>query len=257
MLLLAGILIAIFGGFGGGERIAGVGTAGPSAEEHGGEFIGALGSARGNLVVRAEPRQDADEVAAVQPGQDLYVVSQTSDGEWSRVEFDLLERAPPELTFGWVETNAIAPVGGDPCGPRVDDWSTAAAPIAVRRECAAGRPLRLVGFLMTAERDSCDASRLYRGDPAWLADGACIRLSTAVGPAVTGFTIDVHIHPDADVAVVLPEPGIPVRVEVIGHFDDPASAECARRPLQPDVPDLVPGEHELWCRQQFVATSIR
>ena len=154
-----------------------------------------------------------------------------------------------------MRTDAFRRLEADRCPSEGDDWRYFSTDIPLRRHCAGGRQLQLVGFLVEQEAETCRDGRAYSGEPPWLAEYPCTELVSAVGDAVTGLATRVHVHPDANVAV-RQRADAPIRVRVTGHFDDPASTECVREPITAEAPELVPPEPELWCRQQFVATSI-
>jgi hypothetical protein len=98
----------------------------------------------------------------------------------------------------------------------------------------------------------------YRGEPSWLAQTPRIALSSVIGPAADGFSLTIHLPPDLEDDVPMSDreghEGTPLRVT--GHFDDPASSECDRRPVANSYPALEPGLSERWCRQRFVVDSV-
>jgi hypothetical protein len=82
----------------------------------------------------------------------------------------------------------------------------------------------------------------------------------AIGRAATpGGGLDVHVPPDVDIGDLVSTPDDPfaIRVRVVGHFRDAASAHCDRTPEVPGYPELDEVLDELWCSQHFVVETIR
>src|SRR5206468_1357865 len=92
------------------------------------------------------------------------------------------------------------------------------------------------------------------GTPAWLAATARTWMYGAAGPS--------GVDPPL---LVRPAPGVgalPIGswVEVTGHVDDPAAADCARvwNTEQGSGPlAQTPAEQVMTCREQFVITGVR
>ena len=95
-----------------------------------------------------------------------------------------------------------------------------------------------------------------QGEPAWLASVFPPAILYSGDPADTGanYQLIVYAPPEVD-RTLLDEPG--TWVEVVGHFNDPASTDCLYRPNL-TYPNALgsPEEAEAVCRQRFAVESI-
>ena len=64
--------------------------------------------------------------------------------------------------------------------------------------------------------------------------------------------VDLSIAPEVE----SPPEAWPI-VEVTGRFDHPEARKCRSSGESTDTPALDPAQTVLWCRTQFVVTSIR
>jgi hypothetical protein len=171
--------------------------------------------------------------------------------EWYRVQL----RAPRrgwESLFGW----APSEIAGEATLREVEvacpdaelDVSFLSLMEPQRRlECAEGRELTLRGWV-----HDVPVQPIFRGNPPWLAEESSLQLAAVTGPAVEGGTLSIHVDPAQ--GIDLPRE---TRLELTGHFDDPASRDCQREPEEEGFQDEEPAEQILWCRQQFVVTAAR
>ena len=139
-----------------------------------------------------------------------------------------------------------------------DGWRVVGLDPAARVLCGAGASLTLEGYL--GERLPAE-DPIFSGEPDWLANEATLVLWSAVGPAVTGFELRLHIDPRSGVAysdAILsdPEGSRATLVHVTGHLNDPASASCRRSPRIDNFLPMTETEQVMWCRQQFVVEQI-
>lgn len=98
----------------------------------------------------------------------------------------------------------------------------------------------------------------YSGDPAWLAAPPTLELSSVIGPAVSGFSVGLHVPPDLDGTIPTSdrEAHEGTLLELTGHFDDPRSGTCTMAALMEGYPPIEANHAELWCRQQFVVDRV-
>ncbi len=93
------------------------------------------------------------------------------------------------------------------------------------------------------------------GTPAWLADDSSLRLYDQDGPLGVGGSIPVYLDPASSLSLPIGE-----RLQVIGHFDDPAAAGCHRSFTGTEASNLVaepPEVQVLRCRENFVISAFR
>lgn len=207
--------------------------------------------------------------AGLHPGQLVQVYETRSDGgqDWYRV-LVRLPRVPGEWVFGWLPatvdgqpTLARSQTYPDPFAACPDDppagWLIASQP-SILLLCAYGATVTLEGFLSEVEFPQ---QPIFSGAPAWLANEPTLVVHSAIGPAVTGVTLGLHINPASSVTYTPDmlsdrEALEGTRLYVTGHVGDLASEDCRRAPRPPDFLPMTDDEQVRWCRQQFVVDQI-
>jgi hypothetical protein len=124
--------------------------------------------------------------------------------------------------------------------------------------CFGRTELTLRAFLPEPQASPTPCEPGATATPEWLASPC--RTVDLWGDAQYGLYLPVHIHPDvgdcgvdwqSDAACPL-QPHAGMFISIVGHFDDPAAAECAS-----DDPRGIAASVILECRRQFVVTSFQ
>lgn len=203
------------------------------------------------------------------------LVTETFAGDkmdWYRIQIPLPMSPTNEWVYAWLPaTVAGGPmlVAHEPMTPALsmnapcpDDvqngWLLIGGGPPRRLACVLDSRITLEGFLGRVPHPEAP---IFSGTPEWLANEPQLILWSAVGTAVTGLQIPLHIDPDSGVSV---EPGllsdrdgvVARPVHVTGHFADPAAASCSRSARLPGFLPMSEMEQELWCLQQFVVDQV-
>lgn len=157
------------------------------------------------------------------------------------------------VDWGIAATNVLgtvdsAVVGSCPEEPvTMLEWL--AVPGAVGAECFGSSPITFAAWHTDA--GGCGGFAPGRYEPSWLASPfASARLILTPTEATWGGCGSAVLAPDAP-----PLPATQQWVEVTGHWDDPAAAECRYVP-DPAYPMPVEWGLAFRCRTSFVATSV-
>jgi hypothetical protein len=212
-----------------------------------------------DLVVRTAPGTGDDSTildGRLEAPQLLYVADGpvTADGfDWYLVQpFSYESLASPPVPAGWVAAGSrdgepwIAPrdIG---CPPEDLDAIATLSGLS-QLACFGEREIALHGIL-----GECFSNDTGTAEPAWMLRRGCTLLHANYSPRVTG-GYGAFVFRTKELAV--PAPSLAgTRIHVTGHFDDPGAADCSPEPIQGEEP-LPPKLVELYCRTQFVATSI-
>ena len=200
-------------------------------------------------------RPDGTPFAQALPGSELYVIG-VRDG-WAEVEAQRM--ASYDYVFGWVQASTIQRHAPSSCldmEPGSYVWfSTGSHP---QRDLACyGRDGQLVVRGYAIDRTG-DPAPPYTGDPVWLAGPGPLELTSAIGPAVTGFSAFLHLPPELEGTIPTSDrEGFEgTLLSVTGHFDDPRSSGCSLIPVADGYPAVDRMNAELWCRQRFVVDAV-
>ena len=195
-------------------------------------------------------RPDGTAFTDVSSGSELWIAD--LEGDWAQVE--ALDASTMEYVFGWIALEDLVPMDPVECDQSLGAWGLAFAHPQRQLECLGEGSVMLEGYAIS--RDPIEHA--YRGEPSWLAETQPIELSSVIGPAVSGFTFAIHLPRHLDDGLPLSDreahEGTPLRIT--GHFDDPTSSECERRPVVSSYPPMDADPSERWCRQQFVVESV-
>lgn len=227
--------------------------------------VGVFAETQVQIEVFASPTVDAAKVDRIEPGQSIFILAGPEDADgnaWYLAEFPFIRQGTLEYVFGWVpawfaDQPALLPSEARPlCTAAVPDITAIAGMHeAERLECFGDNPITLVGF--AAPRDpalmippSSDAL-VYSTEPAWLDLSSSVALRRFAEPQAEGGGILVHVPPGG--------PPIPKGqwVEVVGQFDHPGAADCARTPQQGDWRPEPREAQSAWCRQRLVVLAHR
>lgn len=223
----------------------------PSAEAavQAGDY--AVGSAD-ELVLYDRP--DGTPFDQARPGLELHVIG-VEDG-WVEVQAPQLSSIG--YVFGWVQASAIEPFVPSLCleaEPGTYLWFGSASHPMRDLECYGDGPLVARGYAI--EQSGDDVSP-YTGEPGWLVGPSSLVLSSAIGPAVTGFSVSLHLPPELEGTIPTSdrEGHEGTLLSVTGHFDDPRASGCSLVPVAEGHPPVEPRNAELWCRQRFVVDAV-
>jgi hypothetical protein len=155
--------------------------------------------------------------------------------------------------FGWVPDaldgiSTLVSMAPGECPDPSLGFVEGAAP-AERLRCWRGQRLTFDGWVTGWQITSA-----YVGRPPWLAANATLAITDAIGPAVNGPALPLHIPPGRDPPPLTPRdgPAPDTQVLITGHFDDSHSDECRHEPDIPGVMALDAAVSTYWCRQRFV-----
>ncbi len=199
-------------------------------------------------------RPDGIPFAQAWPGPELYVIA-VEDG-W--VEVQAAHPTSIDYVFGWVQASAIEHHVPSPCPdgePGTYLWFGSGGHPQRNVDCYGSGQLVARGYAIDR---SGDDPRSYSGDPEWLAGHSTLELSSAIGPAVSGFLLSLHLPPELQGTIPTSdrEAHEGTLLSVTGHFDDPRSSGCTHVPLADGYPMVEPRNAELWCRQGFVVDAV-
>ncbi|MGQ0606874.1 MAG: hypothetical protein ACT4OQ_00220, partial [Chloroflexota bacterium] len=220
--------------------------------------------------VRAEPDRHGDQVATIDAGTRVFVISgPASDRSDAALEWWLVGPyaceggCGYEPRIGWVSTG--------PEGTWLDRVSVNCLDSYEARDaerfafapellaCHGSDPITLEGII---DYWCCSPLILAPTEPAWLAGASTssypmLRSSPDATPGAWGPVL--RVRPES--GVVLGERGALARIT--GHFDDPAAQTCSThvpddvRELNPDVTASISPEGSVYgCRLQFVVDDV-
>jgi hypothetical protein len=204
------------------------------------------------LQIRAEPGLDARVVFTATAGQRFYVSSFGGPFAEDGLEWYRLGVAGDAVLWGAVGSGTdryLAPVtpecpADDPILATLlamlNDWD--------RLACFGDRPLTITG---TYGCGGCGGTDAGTYEPYWLA--APVRADYLWIEWQGGGPFHLHLPPDS--AFPFPPEGSIVRT--VGHFNDPASADCRISAYDGvNVLAVDPRSAELYCREQFVVDGF-
>jgi hypothetical protein len=207
-------------------------------------------------------RPGGDPFTDINPGSDVWVIDVVEG--WYLVQAQ--EAMSVEHLFGFVP---IAQPAEDGAGESVATLTEAPVydcdvPDAYfvlslhpqrQLDCLGDEPVLLEGYVIETDPG---INSPYAGEPAWLAEWPPLYVASAIGPAVEGIAVPIHLPPDWESPIPMSdrEGHEGTLLRVTGHLDDPASADCVRTPLFEPYPSVDDGLSELWCRQRFVVDSV-
>jgi hypothetical protein len=198
---------------------------------------------------------DGTAFAQALPGSELYVIG-VRDG-WLEVEAQLI--ASYEFVFGWVRAPALERREPSVClqmEPGSYVWFGSGTHPQRDLDCY-GRDGQVVVRGYAIDRTG-DPAPPYTGEPVWLAGDAPLELTSAIGPAVTGNSIFLHLPPELEGTIPTSDrEGFEgTLLSVVGHFHDSRSSGCSLVPLAEGHPPVEPRNADLWCRQRFVVDAV-
>ena len=176
---------------------------------------------------------------------------------WYRVEWRT--NSMTDTVPGWMPSTfkghpAVAPVAPR-CATVISDViDLAQLHPAERLRCFGGRAITLGPVIL---RDDPGRTPGAAGSPAWLADEPTIGMFGRQG--VDGVDPPMLVRADPEVIAGL---STNIWLEVTGHFDDPAAADCQRSWIEDNgwgaspVPQ-TPAEQVASCKEQLVITATR
>jgi hypothetical protein len=190
-------------------------------------------------------------------GTRLFVVSgpQTvGETDWYLVQWPPMRSYVPAL--GWLPSKVHGRPQAQTVAPDCPSAPTQTQLVAMawgeRLLCYASNELTLSPVIVGRD----ERPQLHiDGTPAWLADDSSLRLYDQDGPLGVGGSIPVYVDPASGFSLPIGE-----RLQVIGHFDDPAAAGCHRSFTGSEASNLVPETPDvqvLRCRENFVISAFR
>jgi hypothetical protein len=210
-------------------------------------------------------RPGGDPFTDINPGSDVWVIEVVED--WYLVQAQ--EAMSAEHIFGFVPIAEPAQGGEGEAAfmPTLTEFPDPDCQLDLHAfyvlslhpqrqlECLGDQPVAIEGYAI--ERGA-ERSSPYAGEPAWLAEWPSLEVSSAIGPAVTGISVPIHVPPDLEIDIPTSdrEAHEGTLLRVTGHLDDPASTECQRTPIAAPYPAVDDELSELWCRQRFVVDSV-
>ena len=202
-------------------------------------------------------RPAGDPFTDVNPSSDVWVIEVVDD--WYLVQ------APEELSaehvFGWVpiaqggSVPTLTEFAASDCQLDVNAFFVLSLHPQRQLECLGEQRVTIEGYAIDR---SGDLRSPYAGEPAWLAQWPQLEVSSAIGPAVTGISVWIHVPPDLELDIPTSdrEAHEGTLLRIAGHLDDPASASCVRTRLVEPYPPVNDELSEQWCRQRFVVDSV-
>ena len=202
-------------------------------------------------------RPGGDPFTDINPGSDVWVIEVVED--WYLVQAQ--EAMSAEHIFGWVpiaqgESVATLTEVPDPdCQLDVNAFFVLSLHPQRQLECLGDQAVAIEGYAIDREPDLLSP---YAGEPAWLAQWPQLEVSSAIGSAVTGISVWIHVPPDLELEIPTSdrEAHEGTLLRITGHLDDPTSAGCQRTPRSAPYPAIEDELSELWCRQRFVVDSV-
>lgn len=202
-------------------------------------------------------RPGGDPFTAINPGSDVWVIEVVDD--WYLVQAQ--EEMSAEHIFGWVpiaqgtSVPTLTEFAASDCELDLNAFFVLSLHPQRQLECLGDRAVAIEGYAI--ERGAEPISP-YSGEPTWLAQWPSLEISSVIGPAVTGISVWAHVPPDLEVEIPTSDRDAHEGnlLRIMGHLDDPASADCTRTPLIEPYPTVGDNLSELWCRQRFVVDSV-
>jgi hypothetical protein len=175
-------------------------------------------------------------------GSVVFVIGGLRAG-WNRIQYP--DAASHDWRFGWLAPNSDLEALPPTRCPRADAAHVLSLFLPEAETCYQGEELALSPVFLE-EKPPPQPS--HSGTPDWLASPTGI-VAYAKRDGQAGAQM-VHIDPTA-----VGRNFVEGWYSVVGHFDDPRSVDCVRSAIPPFVAEAVAEQH-LWCRQQFVLTSL-
>lgn len=203
----------------------------------------------GELVAYSEPSVGSSVVDQVAEGRAVWVAGEMSvEGQsWLRIQFASFDGQVQDV-FAWTANeDQLRPIELV-CPADAEVASLGAMSAQEHLDCFGDADLTLVGFAV--QRSGVGSS--YTGTPSWLAESPSVALRGRDAPEADTGILALHVDPAGGLTIPIDD-----WVEVVGHFDDPASSSCQRQPAVEGLSIETPDEQTHFCRQRFVVTQVR
>jgi hypothetical protein len=193
----------------------------------------------------------AASFAPIEEGQGVAIIGQRQRGgaTWHLVQ---VPHRGAQL-FGWIPdlvggVPTLSPLQAVECRDASLGWIGSVDP-PDRLRCWGGQRVSIQGWII--ERATAEA---YVGRPEWLASGATLAITVAIGPAIEGPALPIHFAPGVERPPLTPRdgPAPDLQVRITGHFDDQRAADCVHEPDMVRIPPLDVELSSYWCRQRLV-----